>query len=41
VNHTLILRSMAQVNGAKTLLLNDRFQKTGVSNYSRKSGATL
>src|SRR5208337_1889735 len=33
VNHTLILRSMAQVNGAKTLLLNDRFQKTGVSNY--------
>src|SRR5208283_4922670 len=36
VNHTLILRSMAQVNDAKTLLLNDRFQKTGVSNYDRQ-----
>src|SRR5271167_612335 len=27
---------MAQVNDAKTLLLNDRFQKTGVSNYIRE-----
>src|SRR5208282_6642267 len=38
VNHTLILRSMAQVNDAKTLLLNDRFQKTGVSNYYADDG---
>src|SRR5208337_4401493 len=41
VNHTLILRSMAQVNGAKTLLLNDRFQKTGVSNYEQHAPVVI